>query len=63
MGNLDILGKNFVGHTAMSEPLMEKSSVIKFDVNLNDTIWLCQSFPARHHECKILLVVIYFKHR
>ena len=31
---------------------MEKSSVIKFDANLNDTIWLCPTYHGRPYQRK-----------
>jgi len=36
---------------------MERNPVIKFDANITDTIWLCQSGIGRAYECRIWPVV------
>ena len=43
--------------------VMEIKPIIKFEVNLTDNIWLCQSIPGKAHEYTIQSVVIIFAHR
>jgi len=42
---------------------MERSPVIKFDVNFTDTIWSSSRYHGRPCQYKSLSVVIIFAHR